>query len=503
MPVKIAVGIIVLNGDYVLNECLEQIYPHVEQIIIAEGAVKFWQDRGVTTSTDKTNMIIDNFNDPDSKLKVIHGKYSEKTEQSNAYMKEVRSDIDYIWQIDSDEIYTTEDILKIKNILETEQPTSVGVRSCSFYGGFDHYLTGFELNTDNFLRIFKYEPNVLWRDHRPPTLDYKNHYERKHINSDTLYERWGVQMYHYSYVFPRQVQEKSNYYKTFTPNGSGLIDNYFEEVYLKWVYADENEKGNIENKYMGVHEWTPSRRGDCYTASFSWKHPDSIIRNMNKLQWEFNRQKYKIKSEQLNNWKHEMIPSKQLDLNLSQIMSKSNYPQHWLNLITALKDTGIDRKINNIFMDVACGVGTTSQLLKNNNINYLYLGYDFSRSMIETAKQIWLNKSFEVKDVFTFEQFDDKNNCILYADGLLDILINSDELLKFILSLNAEYVILNRIHISNTTGYSIYKSYDLIDCPDFTFEENYLKNIIRQSCYSIIHRIDNGNHLFLLKNNKF
>ncbi len=72
-------------------------------------------------------------------------------------MKYINDDIDYIWNLDSDEIYTTEDLHKIVKMLETEKPTSVGIRSCSFYGDLDHYLTGFELAKDNFLRIFKYE----------------------------------------------------------------------------------------------------------------------------------------------------------------------------------------------------------------------------------------------------------------------------------------------------------------------------------------------------------
>lgn len=87
----------------------------------------------------------------------------QKKEQSNSYMKLVNPDIDYIWQIDSDEVYRTEDIIKIKEILKTEKPTSMGIRSCSFYGGFNNYLTGFELNNDNFLRIFKYENGVFGR----------------------------------------------------------------------------------------------------------------------------------------------------------------------------------------------------------------------------------------------------------------------------------------------------------------------------------------------------
>lgn len=49
---KISFGMIVFNGNYVLRECLESIYPYAHEILIAEGPVKYWQDLGYTTSTD-------------------------------------------------------------------------------------------------------------------------------------------------------------------------------------------------------------------------------------------------------------------------------------------------------------------------------------------------------------------------------------------------------------------------------------------------------------------
>ena len=76
--VKIAVGIIVFESDYVLQQCIDQIYPFVDQILITEGPVRFWQDKGKTTSTDHTNMILDNYNDYANKITIIHGQFEEK-----------------------------------------------------------------------------------------------------------------------------------------------------------------------------------------------------------------------------------------------------------------------------------------------------------------------------------------------------------------------------------------------------------------------------------------
>ena len=285
---KIAFGMIVFEGDYVLKECLEQVYPYANQILISEGPVEYWQRQGRTTSLDKTNEILNNFPDPLNKIKIIHGQFKEKDDQCRAYMEHINDDIDYIWNLDSDEVYKTEDIKNIINFLEKEKPTSVGVRSCSFYGGFDHYLTGFELKKDNFLRIFRYIKGSTWLTHRPPTIKYPSdaNITRNHVDSDTLWNKLGVQMYHYSYTFPDQVYKKVNYYKD-SVSKQNCIDNYFNLIYLPWVKGDRK---NIESKWNGVHEFKPHIRGECKTKPFEWTHPESIQKDMLQLRNKFNKQ---------------------------------------------------------------------------------------------------------------------------------------------------------------------------------------------------------------------
>ena len=285
---KIAFGMIVFEGDYVLKQCLEQVYPFAEQILISEGPVSYWQKQGRVTSLDDTNKIIDEFPDPNNKIKVIHGQYNEKDDQCRAYMEHINDDIDYIWNLDSDEVYKTEDIKNIINFLEKEKPTSVGVRSCSFYGGFGHYLTGFELKKDNFLRIFRYIKGSTWLTHRPPTIKYPSdaNITRNHVDSDTLLNKLGVQMYHYSYTFPDHVYKKVNYYKD-SVSKQNCIDNYFNLIYLPWVKGDRK---NIESKWNGVHEFKPHIRGECKTKPFEWTHPESIQKDMLQLRNKFNKQ---------------------------------------------------------------------------------------------------------------------------------------------------------------------------------------------------------------------
>ena len=57
----------------------------------------------------ETNKILNQFPDPENKIKIVHGQFSEKDDQCRAYMQHINDDIDYIWNLDSDEVYKTED----------------------------------------------------------------------------------------------------------------------------------------------------------------------------------------------------------------------------------------------------------------------------------------------------------------------------------------------------------------------------------------------------------
>ena len=217
------------------------------------------------TSLDRTNDIIKNFPDPDKKIKVINGVWNEKDDQANAYCKYISPDTDYLWNLDSDEVYKTTDLIKIIDYLRSKNPSSVGIRSCSFFGGFNNYLTGFELKKDNFLRIFKYTDGATWLTHRPPTLKHVNPstQQANHVDSDRLYSDTGAQMYHYSYVFPSQVYKKVNYYQNIVSK-ERCIDDYFHKVYLNWVLGTQTQKGKW-SKFLTVS--TNSNRNIVKNAS--------------------------------------------------------------------------------------------------------------------------------------------------------------------------------------------------------------------------------------------
>ena len=93
--------------------------------------------------------------------------------------------INFLWNLDSDEIFRPEDIEKLLLIMRQEGYTSAGFKSFSFFGGFDHYLTGFEEEAE-FKRVFRVFPGSTWKKHRPPTVKHEINVSLRHLDFDIL-----------------------------------------------------------------------------------------------------------------------------------------------------------------------------------------------------------------------------------------------------------------------------------------------------------------------------
>lgn len=284
---KITFGIIVLNSDFFLKQVLESIYPYAHKICIAEGPVEWWQQQGIKHSIDDTNKILRLFPDPENKINIVHGQYKEKHEQCQAWFSMVPDDTDYVFCVDADEIHA--DIPKIIDFLQKEQPASVGFKSNSFFGGFDHIIGGFEQD-HSFKRILKYEKGCLYRTHRQPTLSLNGKdIQGKDITGMQLYNATGLEMWHGSYVSPQMVYDKIRYYEGAVISPGQCIENYFRALWINWVLNPEN-RSEIEQKYNGVQEFTPTSRGACFTLQFKGAHPAVIKKYMPELEAKFKQQ---------------------------------------------------------------------------------------------------------------------------------------------------------------------------------------------------------------------
>jgi len=288
MP-RVDFAMIVFNGDYVLRENLETIYPHANRIIITEGPVAHYQKMGFTGSTDGTIATIKSFPDPDKKIVLIRGLWPEKDEMVSA--QDAHYAGDWVWHVDCDEIYRPEDIAKVFAHLDSHPECySMGFRLRSFFGGFDRYISGFEENWDT-IRIQRIVPGrSRWKTHRPPTMVWpptgKTCKEMGHVDFMET-DSWGIRIYHYCSVFPTQVKAKSEYYRAW--GGQGIIDLW--DLYTRWMRApDDAGKIAAEQPTKGVQEWIPSRRGPAFTAPFVGEHPEAIRKAMDALKARIRRE---------------------------------------------------------------------------------------------------------------------------------------------------------------------------------------------------------------------
>ena len=294
---KITFGIIVFNGDFFLKQVLESIAPFAHKICIAEGPVKYWQDKGYTKSTDDTNNIITDFFGCSNNINmsVIHSQYNEKNDQCQAWFGMVPDDTDYVICVDADEVHRPEHLEALIKFLEKEKPTSVGFKSDSFYGGFDRIIGGFERD-HSFKRVLKYEKGCYYRTHRQPTLAIVHDgmgsidIAGKDITGNQLYQATGITMPHYSYVAPKGVFEKLQYYEDAIISKGNCIPNYFNDVFVPWVQGNAGDRAIIEGRWKGVQEFMPKARGEAYTELFTGNHPEIILRDMGQLKQKFNEQ---------------------------------------------------------------------------------------------------------------------------------------------------------------------------------------------------------------------
>ena len=265
---RISLGMIVLNGEPFIEYSLRQMYDHVDEIIVVEGAVEkaMFATNADGSSTDRTVEIVRNLPDPDGKIQLIQGRWKGKLEQSQEYMK--RATGDYVWAVDSDEMYLPDDVARIKQMLEDDpEITVVSFYERAFWHSFRTQLVGppWEGCREGvFYRLFKRVPGAHYTTHRPPTVagdDDVNLVEKKLVRANEMRRR-GIFLFHYSYVDTGQIRQKVEYYRRLGSKNAGTAD-WFEKVWLAWP----GDPAGVEAKY-GTHPI-----GTGWTQPYDGPHP--------------------------------------------------------------------------------------------------------------------------------------------------------------------------------------------------------------------------------------
>jgi len=275
---------IVLNGMPFVKHSLESIYDFSDEIIIVEGPVKnldleYYDKSGF--STDGTTEFLNNFKDPASKIKLFRGCFNDKVDMQNLAIK--NASFDWIWLIDSDEVYKTTDLIAIKEkMFQFPSIKRIDLIPINFWKGFSYIFDckKFHKPQYHYRRIFKKDKDDFFISHRPPTL--KSHEDISFIDSKNLISgdhlfNEGITIYHYSYVDTTQVKQKIDLYSKYgwENNWDINLSDWFTSFYLEWNPSNKEE---LEKKYG---PWTGDKMS--YTLKFNGQHPRVIQTDKNLL----------------------------------------------------------------------------------------------------------------------------------------------------------------------------------------------------------------------------
>lgn len=280
---KYSFVMIVLNGMPFIEYSLKSVYDFAHEIIIVEGAVEkcLFAASPDGSSKDGTIELIKSFPDPANKIKAIQGRWPEKCEMQNEALKHVTGD--YVWLIDSDEVYKSRDLEEIDALLRKDRSiTQVNFIFDNFWKGFDYIISSeqFFLLESHCRRVFKFVPGAIFTTHRPPTMVWPGSMqttEQMHLVGGLQTRQMGIIPCHYSYVVHEQVRQKIELYRRYGWAKGWKIDlnEWYNGCFLKWT--PENRK-RIEANYGA---WTGDKNS-C-TISFTGEHPEVMLDYIRKF----------------------------------------------------------------------------------------------------------------------------------------------------------------------------------------------------------------------------
>jgi glycosyltransferase involved in cell wall biosynthesis len=242
---KVSVGVIAVNEEEYLSYCLKGIYgwDHCHEIIVVEGAVEKYPSKNVTSeghSTDKTIEIIQNFRDPEGKIKLVtqNKKWQDKMYQRNQYATRISGD--WLFVVDADEFYTEEDLeqlakeMSIPNVdlLSFSRPEGI----IHFWYGLDRQVRGGYWDVPH-QRIYRYVPGLKYTDnHNHP---YMGNIRTDHITGAKR-KTSRITCYHTGFCKKRKnMRDKQDFYYNRGEKQSRSMYSDCREAWFDWVPGKE------------------------------------------------------------------------------------------------------------------------------------------------------------------------------------------------------------------------------------------------------------------------
>lgn len=222
---RIAVGICAYNEEDYITYAIRAIYDFADRIAVSVS-IKPWSGDGAPP--DRTLDLVREFPDPAGKLRIQTGYWATETDQRNANLDLARDAADYYMVVDADEIYTPEDLRRLRS-----------------YIAWRPYIGQFRMRfrtywkTNPFYVIDPPEPLKAYTITRVRPVT-------RFVGLRRTNERWRrtiprrvAECHHFSYARPNESVLRK--IRSFS-HRSELVPNWFENVWLRW-----DEDHSIEN----------------------------------------------------------------------------------------------------------------------------------------------------------------------------------------------------------------------------------------------------------------
>tara|TARA_R100000995_G_scaffold83426_1_gene59319 strand:+ start:8489 stop:9130 length:642 start_codon:yes stop_codon:yes gene_type:complete len=186
-------------------------------------------------------------------------------------------------------------------------------------------------------------------------------------------------------------------------------------------------------------------------------------------------------------WKNKKVFEAQLALNEKEL---DTYPFHWQCLLKGMSflKSGPTRQEPKSFLDLGCGCGVFSKLVKRHFPTIEYKGLDYADEAIEVASKRWgiRGLKWEVKSYKDLSE-EDLNFDILHAGAMLDVLPNADEALKHLCELGFTNLIFGRMKlIEEDSRVETYEAYDLITTYAFYHKQSFVHETLQKNGYNYV-----------------
>lgn len=167
-------------------------------------------------SEDGTHQYLRSLRHP----RVLHfyrASWPGKTAMFNYAIEMKAPESSLIWEIDADELWTPEQIVKLSDALWNNPKWHCADFFCRYFVGHNIVvlrLTGTWTNSFDTMwrRVWKYSPGMIFKSHEPPVFGFPGQPEDRRPMPHAETERCGCVFDHYAYVTEAQLRFKEEYY---------------------------------------------------------------------------------------------------------------------------------------------------------------------------------------------------------------------------------------------------------------------------------------------------